>query len=71
MSRTLFLGPTPKFEMLRPEYPLRCDVSLVRLSQQPGDHAIGHQRSRLPAIRLQRRVEMGELRLESRLSSPR
>jgi hypothetical protein len=50
--------------VIRPEHPLRCDVSLIRLSQQPRDHPVGHERGRLPPIRLKRRVEMGELGFE-------
>jgi hypothetical protein len=57
-----------ELEVVRPEHPLWSHVTFVRLSQQPGNHPVGHHRCRLPAARLQRWIEVSELRPESRLS---
>jgi hypothetical protein len=57
--------------MLRPKHPFRRNEALARLTQQPGDNLIRHQRSRLPPIRLERRIQVGELRFQPSLSDLR
>jgi hypothetical protein len=57
-----------ELEVPRPEHPLWSHVTFVRLSQEPGDHPVGHHRRGLPAARLQRWIEVSEFRLESRFS---
>jgi hypothetical protein len=63
------LRAAAEIEVLGPENPIRRCVPALGLAKQPGHHPVGHQGSGLPPVRLQSRVQVSELLLETSFAS--
>src|SRR3954464_15055527 len=68
LAGALFVSTASEIEVLGAEDPLRCDVALIGLPQQPGNQPVCHHGCRLPSPRFQRWVQVRKLRLEPRVA---
>jgi hypothetical protein len=64
LQRSVSLS-SPKLEVLRTQNPVRYQIAVLILTQQPGNEALGHDRGGVPLAGLEWRVEVSVFRLQA------